>query len=179
MSFSAAGLPDRQTEAAAGQDDFTHLLGDELRHARKQRHWSRKELRSRLTGHVSLPTLASYELGTRHCPINRFVEICEALETTAPELLARVLRRSDHGTEAGGLHIDLLLVARDKGSTFHAFRRWAQYRLATSSGAETSIRLATPAVERLAELCDLTTPALVTNLTALGAVQRDERGHTS
>ncbi|HEV7649868.1 MAG TPA: helix-turn-helix transcriptional regulator [Actinophytocola sp.] len=170
MSASITAFAEPQNETDFEHDDFMRVLGDELRRARNEHRWSRKELRARLTQYVSLPTLASYELGTRHCSVNRFVEICDALETTAPELLARVLRRSDCAIQRRDLHIDLRAVVCNSGSTFPAFRRWAQHRLATSPKADDSIHLDASAVELLAELCSLTKPDLVTYLTKLGAV---------
>ena len=165
MSASTTVHPTSAAEAT----DLTHILGDELRQARRRLRWSRKELRARLRHHVSLPALASYELGTRQCAVNRFVEICEALETAAPELLARALRRTS-ATHVGGLHVDLRPVIGDNSRTLCVFRRWAEQRL-TSLGGDTAVHLAAPAVEHLAELCGVTTPDLVATLTTLGAIQ--------
>lgn len=166
MSASTTIRPTAEAEA-----DLTHLLGDELRQARRHRHWSRKDLRGRLTHRVSLPALASYELGTRQCSVNRFVELCEALETAAPDLLARALRRLTSATHAGGLHVDLRPVIGDNSRKLCVFRRWAEQRLAATVGSDTGVHLAAPAVERLAELCGVTTPDLVATLTTLGAIQ--------
>jgi hypothetical protein len=167
MSASTTLHPASEAEPT----DLTHILGDELRQARRHRHWSRKELRGRLKHRVSLPTLASYELGTRQCSVNRFVEICEALETAAPELLARALRRLAGATHGGGLRVDLRPVIGDNSRKLCVFRRWAEHRLATTLGTDTAVHLAAPAVERLAELCGVTTPDLVATLTTLGAIQ--------
>jgi hypothetical protein len=168
MSASTTLHPISDTEA-----DLTHILGDELRQARRLRRWSRKELRSRLKHRVSLPALASYELGTRQCSVHRFVEICEALETAAPELLARAMRRLTSATHTGGLHVDLRPVLGDTSRKLCVFRRWAQHRLATTVSSDTGVHLAAPAVERLAELCGVTTSDLVATLATLGAIQDD------
>jgi hypothetical protein len=157
--------------AEALATDLTHILGDELRQARRRRRWTRRQLRGRLEHHLSLPALASYELGTRQCTVNRYVEICEALDTAAPELLARALRRLASLTHPGGLHIDLCPVIGDDSKELCAFRRWAEHRLATSPGRDTAVHLAAPAVDRLAELCGVTTPDLVATLAALGAIR--------
>jgi len=167
MSASTTERPTSEAEAT----DLTHILGDELRQARRQLRWSRKELRGRLKHCVSLPALASYELGTRQCSVNRFVEICDALETAAPELLGRAMRRLASVTHAGGLHVDLRPVIGDNSRKLCVFRRWAEHRLAATLGSDTGVHLAAPAVERLAELCGVTTPDLVATLAGLGAIQ--------
>jgi hypothetical protein len=167
MSASITDRPTSEPEVT----DLTHILGDELRQARRQLRWSRKELRGRLAHRVSLPALASYELGTRQCSVSRFVEICDALETTAPELLACALRRRASTTHADGLHVDLRPVIGDNSRKLCAFRRWAEHRLATSLGNDAGVHLAAPTVERLAELCGVTTPDLVATLATLGAIQ--------
>jgi len=167
MTASTTIHPTSEAEAT----DLTHILGDELRQVRRDRRWSRKELRARLEHHVSLPALASYELGIRQCSVNRFVEICEALETAAPELLAHALRRLTSATHIDGLHVDLRPVINDNSRKLCVFRRWAQQRLATTPSTDTGVRLAAPAVERLAELCGVTTPDLIATLATLGAIQ--------
>jgi len=168
MTASTTTLPDQLAEPST---NFAHILGDELRQIRRQRRWSRKELRRRLKQPVSLPTLASYELGTRHCSVDRLVEICEALETDAPELLRRVLQRLTSTTRFECLHVDLRPVIDDNSHKLRAFRRWAEQRLATAIGPDTGIHLAPPTVEHLAELCDITTPDLIATLATLGAIR--------
>jgi len=150
--------------------DFMLVLGDELRKARRRRRWTRKQLQERLNPPVALPTLASYEMGMRHCSVNRFIEICEALEASPPAILANALRRAAAAAPTGCLDIDLRPVVSDDGRTLRAFRRWAQQRLAATPGAEPDIRLEAPTVKRLADLCNLTAPDLVARLTALGAI---------
>lgn len=91
---------------------FMRVLGDELRTARKLRGWSRKDLVVRLPCQISLQTLATYELGTRHCSVARFLELVDTLEVSALDLWARALERITDVEHAPGMHVDLVVAAR-------------------------------------------------------------------
>ncbi|MBO0840526.1 MAG: helix-turn-helix transcriptional regulator, partial [Sciscionella sp.] len=73
--------------------NYQRTVGDELRRARKQHGWTRKELQERLNNEVSWQTLATYELGTRQCSVARFAELCAALDEQPYALLERVHQR--------------------------------------------------------------------------------------
>jgi len=92
---------------------YQRVLGDELRRVRKQRGWTRKELQQRLQSDISLQTLATYELGTRHCSVVRLVELCLAMDVLPQDLLARVHDRVFPGDRPGQIRVDLTRVARD------------------------------------------------------------------
>ncbi|GGS43017.1 MULTISPECIES: helix-turn-helix domain-containing protein [Actinokineospora] len=144
---------------------YQRVLGDELRKARKQRGWTRKELTSRLQTGISLQTLATYELGTRQCTIVRFVELCLALEEMPHELMSRVHDRVFAGTTMGRVRVDLRRVVRDDRPELSPLRRWAAGRLACHVGPEPPIvQLDPAALERLAELCRVETVELVRKL---------------
>jgi transcriptional regulator with XRE-family HTH domain len=155
-------LATQQTPSA-----LLRVLGDELRHARKQRGWVRKDVQARLGSDMSLQTLATYELGTRGIGVVRFVDICAVLEVYPPELLARALQRITDSRPVDGLHINLRAVVRQASAELLPLKRWAQAQLASHTAPSTSARLSWPALEQLAELCDLYPADLVAALRSL------------
>ena len=179
MTTPPTTVSDARPDHPAKHDVLLHILGDELRRARQQHHWSRKQLRSRLATNIALQTLASYEQGTRHCSVFRFLEMCAALEVAGPTLLRSALLRVAATEQVGCVHIDLLPVIHGNGCELFPFRRWAQQRLVANPGCRTDIRLEAPALARLADLCSLTTVELVASLTAIGAIRGDQRDGTA
>jgi len=148
-------------------DIYQRVLGEELRKLRRRRGWTRKELNQHLQSDISLQTLATYELGTRHCSVVRLVELCLAMDELPQNLLARVHRRV-FTDEPGRLRIDLDRVVADDQPELLPLRRWAQGRLSQAdAGREVMLDMA--AIERMAELCALTTPDLTTRLRAFSA----------
>ncbi|OLT43671.1 XRE family transcriptional regulator [Saccharomonospora sp. CUA-673] len=145
-------------------DAYQRVLGEELRQLRKRRGWTRKELNQRLQSEISLQTLATYELGTRHCSVVRLVELCLALEEAPQDLLARVHHRV-FGEEPGQVRLDLARVAADQSPELSPLRRWAEDRLRQSGSPE--IQLDRSAVERMAELCGVSTQHLLGRLSEL------------
>lgn len=148
---------------------YQRVLGDEIRRLRKQRGWTRKDLNERLQSDISLQTLATYELGTRQCSVVRFVEICLALDALPHELLARVHERLFTEATVGRIRIDLRKVVRDRQPELLPLRRWATGRLAEEPGAHgAEVYLDIAALERMAELCRLTTRDLIARLRDIG-----------
>lgn len=152
-------------------EQYRQTLGDELRVARKRHGWTREQLRRRLdaTGvTVTLQTLATYELGTRHCSVVRLAQLCVVLGETPDRLLARVRRRLS--ARSGCLRVDLAAVAETTPPKLEPFRVWAQHRLrdlADDTAAE--VQLSRPALTLLAQLCDVDVRSLaryLRNLTA-------------
>lgn len=148
---------------------YQRVLGDEIRRLRKQRGWTRKDLNTRLQSEISLQTLATYELGTRHVSVVRFVEICLALGMPPHEVLARVHERVFADTTLGRIRIDLRRVVRDRTSELQPLRRWAKGRLDETGGRVIDVQLDITALERMAELCGLQTVELIGRLRELGA----------
>jgi len=72
---------------------IVRAIGDELRRARGSVGWTRPELIKQMQTQMPVNTYAGYEQGIRLCSIPRLVEICEALGTSAPELLDLALQR--------------------------------------------------------------------------------------
>jgi transcriptional regulator with XRE-family HTH domain len=139
-------------------------LGRELRRRRAARGWTRKDLLRRLPGDISVQTLATYELGTRGISVLRLVSICEALGTTAQELLA-CTEYSIRPLHAGQINVDLRTLARDTRPELVPAQRWAATRLSTLvDGEPETATLDRPAVEQLARLCGVPPTALLHTL---------------
>jgi transcriptional regulator with XRE-family HTH domain len=152
-------------QSANGKIDteaYQRVLGDEIRSLRKQRGWTRKDLNKRLQTEISLQTLATYELGTRQCSVVRLVEICHALDVPAHEVLARVHERFFGDTPAGHLTLNLAAVAATDNPRLVPLRRWAAGRLhVLPPGASPEVHLDLPALENMAQLCQLPTVELI------------------
>ncbi|MFJ8963165.1 helix-turn-helix domain-containing protein [Lentzea sp. NPDC102401] len=158
-------------QTANGQIDtvaYQRVLGDEIRSLRKQRGWTRKELNKRLQTEISLQTLATYELGTRQCSVVRLVEICHALDVPAHEVLARVHERFFGDTPAGHLTLSLTSIAATDNPRLLPLKRWAAGRLhALPPSASPEVHLDLPALENMAQLCQLPTVELIRILRGL------------
>jgi transcriptional regulator with XRE-family HTH domain len=148
---------------------YQRVLGDEIRRLRKLRGWTRKDLNERLQSDISLQTLATYELGTRHCSVVRFVEICLALNEHPHELLARVHERVFTDAPVGRIRFDVRKIVRDRTAELLPLRRWAAGRLAAEPGPQgAEVHLDISALERMAELCRMDTIELITRLRQIG-----------
>ncbi|WP_158888255.1 helix-turn-helix domain-containing protein [Amycolatopsis anabasis] len=150
-------------------DTYQRILGEELRKLRRRRGWTRKELNQHLQSEISLQTLATYELGTRQCSVVRLVELCIAMDELPQDLLARVHRRV-FTDEPGRIRLDLNRVVADNQPELLPLRRWAQDRLRQNERpASHEVHFDLAAVERMAELCGLSTVDLLARLRALSA----------
>jgi transcriptional regulator with XRE-family HTH domain len=148
---------------------YQRVLGDELRTLRKQRGWTRKELNKRLQTEISLQTLATYELGTRQCSVVRLVEICHALDVPAHVVMARVHERVFGDASDGHLSINLDSVVANDTPKLGPLKRWAQGRLhALPPGHTHDVHLDLPALEYMAQLCQVSTVDLIRTLRSMG-----------
>lgn len=145
-------------------------LGAELLGARKRRKWTRKDVQHRLPFDVSLQTIATWELGTRHTSIIRFIELADVLGEPAERLIARARRRmkSDVDTLAEDtLTIDLTALSALRRPGLQPLARWAQCILnGQTAGQPPTAQLGKPAITRLAELCDTTPATLLDQLSS-------------
>ncbi len=136
-----------------------------MRHARRMRGWTRRDLSERLRSGISIQTLATYELATRQCSVIRFVEICLALDIAPQELLAQVHQRAFGEAPVGRLAIDLREVVRDDQAALQPLRQWAKGKLAEYHGhGQPEVSLDITALERMAELCGIETVELIARL---------------
>lgn len=152
---------------------YQRVLGDELRRVRKHRGWTRKQLQNHLQADISLQTLATYELGTRHCSVVRLAELCLALEVLPHDVIARVHNRVFADERPGQIRVDLAAITTDDHANLLPLRRWARDRLDQSEpGSSTDIYLDLPALEQMAELCGMTTVDLIGVLRAMPRSRR-------
>lgn len=153
-------------------DEYQRVLGEELRELRKNHGWTRRELSRRLDSEISQQTLATYELGTRHCSVVRLVELCVAMDEQPQELLARVQRRL-FPAQPGGVRVSLRVLAELDVAELAPLRRWSQDRLrqagpAADEAATDAVLLDTHAIHWLAQLCGMDATELTTRLRDLG-----------
>ncbi|GAA4532512.1 helix-turn-helix transcriptional regulator [Amycolatopsis samaneae] len=145
-------------------EDYQRILGDELRKLRRRRGWTRKELNQHLQSEISLQTLATYELGTRQCSVVRLVELCVAMDELPQDLLAKVHRRV-FTEEPGRVRIDLREVVSNARPELLPLRRWAEGRLRQAGeNGSAEVALDLPALETMAELCQMPTVDLIAEL---------------
>jgi transcriptional regulator with XRE-family HTH domain len=141
-------------------------LGDELRGLRLSRGHTQGELVRRLPADITAQTLASYELGARHCTVQRLFDICEVLEVSAADVLDQVMRRLHQPVATTGLTIDLRALARSTSVRLYPLRRWAIIACEQRPDL-TDTTLSSTSVEFAAELCGTTVATLTTALKAV------------
>lgn len=108
---------------------IARAIGEELRRAREANGWSRGYLVTRLPSGIGARTLLSYEHGTRHLTLLRFIELCTALGYAAPVLLNQALQRARIHLQNLVLQIDLRLLLEDKNDKFLPMIQWAHNKL--------------------------------------------------
>jgi transcriptional regulator with XRE-family HTH domain len=123
-----------ESPSADVQDEVTEktisrALGEELRRAREAKGWSRAQLVARLPSGIGDRTLLSYEHGTRHLTVLRFIELCRALGVAAPTLLNQALQRARIHLQNLVLRIDLRFLLNDRNDTFRPMHQWARNKL--------------------------------------------------
>jgi transcriptional regulator with XRE-family HTH domain len=101
-------------------------IGQELRRAREARGWSRLQLVARLPSGIGDRTLLSYEHGTRHLTMLRFIEICQALETDSATLHRKALQRARINLENLTLRVDVRFLLNDRSDTYRPMHQWAR-----------------------------------------------------
>ena len=129
---------------------ISRAIGEELRRARQAKGWSRGYLVTRLPSGIGARTLLSYEHGTRHLTLLRFIEICRALGVAAPHLLNRALQVARIHLENLVLQVDVRQVVAQRNDRFLPLVMWAHNKLARQSGS--IVELAPSAVIELADM---------------------------
>ncbi len=167
IPVALTALADGNRPAAFDIERYQQVLGDELRKLRRKRGWTRKQLNACLQSEISLQTLATYELGTRHCSVTRLVELCRAMDELPHDLLAKVHQRV-FVDEPGQIRANLRVLAGAEDQRLLPLRRWAADRL-DQPNAQNEVLLDTTALDRMAELCDLPTTDLIATLRHLEA----------
>lgn len=108
---------------------ISRAIGEELRRAREANGWSRGYLVARLPSGIGDRTLLSYEHGTRHLTVLRYIELCTALGVAAPALLNQALQRARIHLQNLVLQIDLHQLLNDKDDNFLPMVQWAHNKL--------------------------------------------------
>ncbi|HEX3783306.1 MAG TPA: helix-turn-helix transcriptional regulator [Pseudonocardiaceae bacterium] len=135
---------------------YARTLGDVIRHHRKAKGWTRKQLQEQLPdSDVSLQTLATYELGTRHLSVERLDEIARTLGTRAHAILAEVDQRV-YGGASEKLVVNLAELARSNQPDIAPAAKWAAIQVDALDGiAQPIAEFSTKALDMLANVCDL------------------------
>lgn len=108
---------------------ISRAVGEELRRAREAKGWTRGFLVKRLPSGIGARTLLSYEHGTRHLTVLRFVEVCKVLEIAAPHALGLALQRARIHVNRLALWVDLRLLVADNTTQFRSMILWAHNKL--------------------------------------------------
>lgn len=136
--------------------EYSRILGEVLREYRKAKQWTRKDMLRRLDSDLSLQTLATYELGTRHVSVDRLDELAAAYGSRAHVILAEVDRRRYPDIGPSELVVNLAKLAKTTRPELAPVARWAAVRRATSGDHAMPIAaLSVDALCGLANLCAL------------------------
>jgi transcriptional regulator with XRE-family HTH domain len=146
--------------AQDGQSEkvISRAIGEELRRAREATGWSRLQLVSRLPSGIGDRTLLSYEHGTRHLTVLRFIEICLALGFAAPTLLNQALQRARIHLQNLVLLVDLRYLLNDRNERFRPMHQWARNKL--NENPDGIVELPPSSVRELATFVGCTYPEL-------------------
>lgn len=163
-------------------DRFAQVLGHELRTARKQLGWTRKQMRAQMAVHsaesaendeVSLQTLATYELGTRRISVARLVELCAVLGQPPDQLLLRAITIAFRTEHHDRVEVDLSTLARTVDPRLTHLHSWAAVRVRQHPAALPPVeQLDEHALAALAELAGTTSKELVHALRDLAGASR-------
>lgn len=119
----------RPVRDAVAEKIIQREVGAVLRRARDEIGWSRGYFVTRLPSGIGARTLLSYEQGTRHLTVLRFVEVCRALEVAAPLLLNQALQRARVHLEHVVLRVDLRQLVTERDEKFLPMVMWAHNKL--------------------------------------------------
>lgn len=147
-------------DAGGGLTDqvISRAVGEELRRAREALGWSRLQLVARLPSGIGERTLLSYEHGTRHLTVLRFIELCRALGFAAPTMLNQAMQRARIHLQNLVLQVDLRHLLNDRSDKFRPMHQWARNKLNESPGG--IVELPPSSVRELATFMGCTYPEL-------------------
>ncbi|CRK59222.1 hypothetical protein [Alloactinosynnema sp. L-07] len=103
---------------------------------------------------VTFQTLASYELGNRHCTVMRLLDLCDSLEVSASEVVGVVSCHAGDCPAPTGIVVSCAVLARTTRPALHPLRRWAK-TMVTRDPSRDRVVLSDAAVVIAAELCGL------------------------
>lgn len=110
-------------------DVVSRTLGEELRRAREAQGWSRAYFVAVLPSGIGDRTLLSYEHGTRHLTVLRFLELCVGLRADPLDVLGFSLQRAKVLLENMELTVDLRALLASQDPVFGPMRQWARNKL--------------------------------------------------
>jgi transcriptional regulator with XRE-family HTH domain len=127
-------LVPQQDPEATRQKEITEkvisrAVGEELRQAREAAGWSRNYFVTRLPSGIGARTLLSYEHGTRHLTLLRFIELSATIGIAAPTLLNQALQRALIHLQNLTLQVDLRRLLNDRNNSFLPIVQWAHNKL--------------------------------------------------
>lgn len=108
---------------------IARAVGTELRLAREERGWTRIHLVTQLPSGIGDRTVLSYEHGTRHLTILRFIELCHTIGVSATELLSRAFQRARIHLQHLVLEVDLVALLADDAPGLVTLQQWANHKL--------------------------------------------------
>jgi transcriptional regulator with XRE-family HTH domain len=118
-----------EAQSDVSEKTISRAIGEELRRAREAKGWSRGQLVALLPSGIGDRTLLSYEHGTRHLTVLRFIELCRALGVASPTLLNQALQRARIHLQNLVLQIDLRHLLNDRNEKFRPMHQWARNKL--------------------------------------------------
>jgi transcriptional regulator with XRE-family HTH domain len=141
---------------------ISRAIGEEMRRAREAVGWSRGFLVTRLPSGIGARTLLSYEHGTRHLTVLRFIEVCRVLGVDAPHVLCLGLQRARIYLDNLALWVDLRALAADNTVRFRSMIMWAHNKLIEHPGG--IVQVAPAGVRELATMIGASHSDLATYL---------------
>jgi hypothetical protein len=121
-----------------------------LRRAREAKGWSRGYFVTRLPSGIGARTLLSYEHGTRHLTLLRFLEVCRALGVAGPSSLNRALQHARIHPENLVLQVDVQQLVTQRDEKYVQMVVWAHNKLIKHPDG--IVELAPSSVAELADL---------------------------
>lgn len=112
-----------------GLEILSRAIGTELRRAREALGMSRAKFVLGLPCGIGERTLVAYEHGLRNISVVRLVELCEHLNQSAPDLLARALQNAKLHLANMTLRVDVRKVINGRSMKFRPMVAWARNRL--------------------------------------------------
>jgi transcriptional regulator with XRE-family HTH domain len=120
---------DEATKRKRWDKAVSRAIGEELRRVREANGWTRGHFVTRLPSGIGARTLLSYEHGTRHLTVLRFIEVCRALGVATPTVLHHALQRARLYLDTLPLRVDLYAIALDESGDYPFLIQWAHNTL--------------------------------------------------
>lgn len=140
---------------------IARALGEEIRRSREAQGFNRAQLAERMSTEISAQALANYEYGIRQFSVVRLVEICDALNVPATDLLGLALQRAEIHPYTGHIQVDLHAVSAGKQAELKSLRKWARNRLEQDLDGTGVARLSQAVIGELALFVGMDRPQFV------------------